>query len=741
MDKNSSRTIGLLGATGIGVGGIVGGGILALSGIAFATSGPSAILAFFLNGVIAMIVALSYAEMSSTFPESGGTYLFSKKVLSIESAFAVGWVVWLASILAAVLYAIGFASFTVIVINVIWEEFIGDPPGWLSSILIINLFAVFATLFYTFTLSKKRGGGGGFVNIGKLIIFSILIAAGFFVLIKKSPGEITGTLHPFFSNGFTGLLIAMGYTFVAMHGFDLIAAVGGEIKNPEKNIPRSMLLSLGISLLIYIPLLFIIATVGVSSGQTIASMGSNYLEEIVAVSAKNYMGNFGYWLVLVAGILSMLSALNANIFGASRVAYKMAVDRTLPKKLGFMHDIYQTPTRSLYATSILTILIIVIFSNVESAGAAASLIFLITFSIAQFLAILIRRRIDISKIPFQMPFYPFLPVIGIICCLMLAVFQGFVVPLAGLITLIWLLLGVFLYIILFSKGAKLVDASASAFDPRLSVLRGHKPLVLVPIVNPTNAASMVAVASAIVPPEYGKVQLLTVVTPPTNQEEDQHQRIRNNQNVLNESLKTSFSEGLYPEVLTTVADNVWKEIKRVSISTHCSSLLLGLTNLSENLDGSELEKLINDVNCDVVVLRAPNEWKFREVKKVLIPVAGNNEHGELLARIIGTLNRIGNPAIEFVQILPEYSTWENCEKARTDIFKTAEDLMQNGNFSVRIIKKDSVVDEIVSHSKEFDLVILGFRKVGKYLKTFGNLTQQIVQNTDTPIILISRSGK
>ena len=67
--------------------------------------------------------------------------------------------------------------------------------------------------------------------------------------------------------------------------------------------------------------------------------------------------------------------------------------------------------------------------------------------------------------------------------------------------------------------------------------------------------------------------------------------------------------------------------------------------------------------------------------------------------------------------------------------------MQNGNFSVRIIKKDSVVDEIVSHSKEFDLVILGFRKVGKYLKTFGNLTQQIVQNTDTPIILISRSGK
>jgi len=741
MDKNNKRTIGLLGATGIGVGAIVGGGILALSGVAFATAGPSAILAFFLNGVIAMIVALSFAEMASTFPESGGTYLYSKKVLSIESAFAVGWIVWFASILAAVLYAIGFASFTVIVINVIWEEFVGVPPVWLSSILTINLLAVFATLFYTFTLSKKTGGGGGFVNIGKLIIFSILIAAGLFALTKKSPGEISVTLHPFFSNGFSGLLIAMGYTFVAMHGFDLISAAGGEIKEPEKNIPRSMLLSLGISLLIYIPLLFIIATVGVSSGQTIVSMGSNYLEGIVAVGAKNYIGNFGYWLVLVAGILSMLSALNANMFGASRVAYKMAVDRTLPKKLGFIHDIYQTPTKSIFATSILTILIIVVFSNVESAGAAASLIFLLTFSIAQILAILIRRRIDISKIPFKMPLYPILPVIGIICCLLLAVFQGFVVPLAGLITLIWLLFGALLYIILFRKSAKLVDASAAAFDPRLSLLRGHKPLVLVPIVNPTNAASMVTVASAIVPSDYGKVQLLTVVKPPTDQQEDQNQRINNNQNVLNESLKSSFAEGLYPEVLTTVADNVWKEIKRVSISSQCSSLLLGLTNLSENLDGSDLENLINEVNCDVVVLRAPHEWKFNEVKKVLIPIAGNSEHGELLARIIGTLSRIGNPAIEFIQVLPEYSSWETCEKARMDIFKTAEDFMQNGNFTVKVVRKDKVVDEIVSRSKDFDLVILGFRRVGKYLKAFGNLTQQIVKDTNTPIILISRSGK
>ena len=101
--NENERRIGLLSAIGIGVGAIVGGGILALAGVAFAATGPSAILAFAINGVIAILTAISFAEMASKFPESGGTYAFSRKVLSVEAAFTVGWVVWFASIVAAVL--------------------------------------------------------------------------------------------------------------------------------------------------------------------------------------------------------------------------------------------------------------------------------------------------------------------------------------------------------------------------------------------------------------------------------------------------------------------------------------------------------------------------------------------------------------------------------------------------------------------------------------------------------------
>ena len=108
------RSMGLLGATGVGVGAIVGGGILVMAGTAFVSTGPGAIVAFFLNGVIAVLTALSYAEMAAAFPESGGAYTFSKKVLSAPAAFMVGWVTWFASAVAAVLYALGFASFAAV---------------------------------------------------------------------------------------------------------------------------------------------------------------------------------------------------------------------------------------------------------------------------------------------------------------------------------------------------------------------------------------------------------------------------------------------------------------------------------------------------------------------------------------------------------------------------------------------------------------------------------------------------
>ena len=150
----SPKLLDLRGATMVGVGAIVGGGILVLAGVALEATGPSALLAFLVNGLIAVLTALSFAEISTAFPESGGAYTFAKKVLSVRIAFAVGWFMWFAYIVAGVLYALGFAAYASLLIESFLPLVGFESPAWLGTRTTSLLFAVFASLAYS--ISRVR---------------------------------------------------------------------------------------------------------------------------------------------------------------------------------------------------------------------------------------------------------------------------------------------------------------------------------------------------------------------------------------------------------------------------------------------------------------------------------------------------------------------------------------------------------------------------------------------------------
>lgn len=739
MEAQPERSIGFAGAVGIGVGAIVGGGILALTGVAFSVTGPSAILAFALNGVIAIITALSFAELSAAFPESGGTYVFSKKVLSIQSAFAVGWIVWFASIVAAVLYAVGAGYFIAILIDRLASAIPGINHEWMSAGRIAWAIAIIAIVYYTLSLMLRKGSGGGIANIGKTIAFSALIIAGLAALPKETAGDIKRDFSPFLAFGVLGLMQAMGYTFIALQGFDLIAAVAGEIKNPGKTIPRAMIISLVISLVIYIPLIFVVTVSGTRAGETITELSIGDPESIIAIAAERYMGKSGYWIVIAAAILSMLSALYANLLAASRFAQSMARDRTLPRTLGKVDEKRGTPVNALLATAAIIVITVFVIPDVGSAGAAASLIFLITFSLAQWIAIVARKRRKAATGSFLMPFYPYLPVFGIAACLGLAVFQGIAVPAAGLIAVAWLVCGGVLYIILFGRSARIFDASSEGFDPELVRLRGRSPLVLVPIANPTNAAPMIRVAGALAPPDTGRVLLLSVVLARSggnnHREED---LIANSQRVLQEAISASLESGLSPEALITIAEKPWQEIIRVSETHRCESMLLGLTQFSDSDTEKNLEMLLNSVDSDVVILRAPGDWQMLDVKRILVPVGGRGGHGELLARILGSICRSGNPEITFLRVLPEEADWKSYDRARRELFLYAADQTVEGKIKIMVNNSDDVAGHIIERTVESDLVILGIQRLGRRRKFLGEMTLRIARETDRPLLIISK---
>lgn len=753
LPQGSNRTIGLVGATAVGMGAIVGGGILVLAGAAFHATGPSAVLAFFLNGIIAVLTALSFAEMSTKFPESGGAYSFAKRVLSVRAAFGVGWVLWFAYIVAGVLYALGFASYAVEFIRFVFYR--ANTPEWLQGRTTVVLFALAPTLYYSISLIRKASGGGQWATWGKLVVFGILLLAGFWAIARSDFSESSAKMTPFFPEGIGGLLTAMGLTFIALQGFDLIAAIAGEVKDPTRTIPRAMLLSLGAALLIYVPLLVIVTMVGTPKGVSVGEMSATNPGTVMARAADLFMGPAGYWIVMVAALLSTLSALQANLLAASRVAQSMAADRTLPAILGAIHRAFGTPHMAIYTSTLTLIALLLAVPDLAAAGAAASLIFLIAFALAHWTSILARKREEPrpSLAPnsslmatmghrpdtsdsFQAPFFPLIPLIGGLACLGMAAFQALAVPAAGGIALVWLGLGGLLYAALFSDRAEVYDAFAEAQNPDLARMRGRSTLVLVPVANPQSAQGMVEVAAALAPPRVGRVMLLRVI--PLPQGEQSLRNLERAQVVMTQALTTALRSGHRPEGLVTIASEPWKEIGRVARSHGCGGVVLGLPRDTNQIRGGAVESLLNDLPCDFTFVRCTEGWRPNEAARVLVPVGRRGHDVAMRARVMGSLQTAGRPQITWVTVIAEQAPAQLEAQARRHLLALAQDNVF-GDPTILIIKSDDPVSAISELANEHDLVVLGLHRSERGMRIFGEFNLAVLERTQTAALLIGGS--
>jgi amino acid transporter len=639
---------------------------------------------------------------------------------------------------ASVLYALGFAFFTANALERVRLLVPVNLPFSVTSGSSIIFLALLAVIYYSMSLIYKSGGGGQLATWGKVAVFTVIIASGFWYLADKSFSSIQAPLTPFFAGGTKGLFQAMGYTFIALQGFDLIAAVAGEVKTPEKNVPRAMMLSVGIALAIYLPLLFVIATAGILPGQDIVQMSRTSPETVMATAVQNYLGPFGYWLVMLAAILAMLSALRANLLGASRIALTMAQDRTLPRQLERISESRKTPIHATVLTMLMVMIILFMIPDVAKAGAAASLIFMVSFALSHWTAILARLRTGSKNMPFLAPWFPATHVAGASACIGLAIFQGIQVPSAGLIGIVWLGIGGILYLTFFAQRASVVDVSSAAIDPQLQLLRGRNPLVLAPIVNPANAEFMIALATAMAPPDIGRVLLLSVVKPRKDWHPDNPMpQIENIQTILKKALSASVAGGLAPQTLITLSPEPWEEIIRVARIHRCESLVLGLSDLEGENTTVFLEKLMGRVDSDIVVLRAANGLNMSLIKRVLVPVGGHSGHDHLRARILGSLQYMGIDQISFLQILPETTPEKLITRRREWLKRMTEDERIN-NARIIVERSSRPIDEIIRHAADNDLLILGLQRLGRRHKIIGNVVRQIAEKTSCGLILISR---
>jgi basic amino acid/polyamine antiporter, APA family len=437
------RSLGLLDVVMIGIAGMIGGSIFVLTGPAIGLAGSSVILAFILNAIITLFTAMGYAELGSAMPEAGGGYLWVREGLRRPNAFISGWMAWLAHIIAGSLYAVGFGSFLVSLLqmtNILpIESLFGIIP--LDKLTAVAVVVVFT--FINIKGASETGKVGTIITVVQLVAIVSIIIAGLWAMSSHPNDDWQSNFSDFFPMGLGGLVAAMGLTFIAFEGYEIIVQTGEEVKNPKRNIPRAIFISLALVVIMYCIIAF------VSIGAIFPDMPSwqfiGLHGELGIMKAAESFMPYGAFIVLAGGLVSTLAALNATTFSSARVAFAMGRHYNLPHKLSAIHPKFKTP----YVAVILSSIIMAVMAYalpLEDIAHASAVIFLLLFTQVNLAVISIRRMYgDKLDYGYKTPFFPYVSIIGIVLMVSLAVYLLITAPFSWAITVLWILVGFFIY--------------------------------------------------------------------------------------------------------------------------------------------------------------------------------------------------------------------------------------------------------------------------------------------------------
>ncbi|HFD13960.1 MAG TPA: amino acid permease [Epsilonproteobacteria bacterium] len=372
IKNNTLRTIGLLGAISIGIGGMVGGGIFAVLGEAVSLAHGATALAFGIAGLVALFTAYSYAKLSVAYQSSGGTVTFIDKAFgdNILSG-SVNFMLWLSYLVTISLYATAFASYG--------ATFFTQKSTLLTHVLISVAILLPAIINLV---------SASFVGKSETIIVVIKVSLLIFVIIAGASYVDTERMSPEHWSSSFSIVAAGMIIFVAYEGFELIANVAEDIKNPEKNLPRAFYFSVGIVIVLYV--LISIITVG-SVSEELLMQAKDYA---LAEAAKPALGQTGFVIVSSAALLSTFSAINATIYGNARLGYKIAKDGKLPHAL--MSSKNNIPFNGVIYTTLFSLILAnsIDLTEIAIIGSAS---FLLLFFIVNLSAYTLRTEIHASS--------------------------------------------------------------------------------------------------------------------------------------------------------------------------------------------------------------------------------------------------------------------------------------------------------------------------------------------------------
>ena len=391
------RTLGLTQALAIGTGTMVGAGIFVFPGLAAGEAGPAAMLSFAIGAVVALLVALPTSELATAMPESGGGYYFVSRSLGTLLGGMVGLGQWLGLVFASAFYLMGFGHYL---------ETLAREIGVQAPMPVVGIALGGAVLLTGVSITGTENTG----DLQNWIVGALLVLlAGF---LGHGGLDVLGVFgrervpKAFFPYGTLPVFTTAALVFTSYLGFVQIATVAGEVKNPGRNLPLSMIGSVLLVGVLYVLTIFI--GTSLLGSERLAGLG----ETAVVSVGRTLFGTFGAAAILGGGLLATLSSANASILSASRSIYALSRDGLVPARVQRLNSRYRTPHAALLLAGG-PIAALILYGRVEILAEVASLLHLFMYGLICVALLVLRRADPDAYTPsFRCPGVPVVPALG-----------------------------------------------------------------------------------------------------------------------------------------------------------------------------------------------------------------------------------------------------------------------------------------------------------------------------------------
>ncbi|MFO8062182.1 MAG: APC family permease, partial [bacterium] len=401
------KELKLIDVVAIATGAMISSGIFILPGLAFAKTGPSIFISYFLAGLLALSGGLSISEMATAMPKAGGDYFFINRSLGSLVGTVSGLLSWFALSLKSAFAIIGISE-------LLFVFFQFD----------VRLSAVIICLFFVMlNISGVKEAG----RFQVLLFASLVIILAGFVGLGFLEMDLS-RLKPLFEHGFNSMLTTAGFVFISFGGLINVASISEEVADPKRNIPRGIIFSVILVMILYTFIL--IVTVGVMNPGTLAGSLTP-----IADAAKNVWNQPGFIIVTIASLLAFVTTANAGILSASRYPLALSRDNLLPTIVSRVNKRFHTPVISIVLTG--TFIIASMLLKLEVLIKVASTIVILSYILSNLSIIILREsKLENYRPSFKAPLYPWIQIISITAFILLIVDMGLTIILISLGTIL-----------------------------------------------------------------------------------------------------------------------------------------------------------------------------------------------------------------------------------------------------------------------------------------------------------------